>query len=309
MTASDVDGDVISYGVVGGIDNGEGTVINTNTYGTLTVNKVTGNYIFIPNDAAIEPLSSNVTVLFEVTAYDGLVSSSQILAVFIEQWSHTETVGNDLLHGTINHDTFDGLAGDDTINGGIGADTMVGGPGNDSYEVDDIGDKVVETSGLATEIDTVYSSVSYQLTHHVENLTLTGSNEISGHGNNLDNIIIGNDAANILDGNVGNDTLTGGLGKDSFQLTTLSTETITDFSVHDDTIELKSDVFTQLTQGVLSATHFTIGEATDADDFILYDSTTGVLTYDSNGNGVGGASPIAVLGAGLHLTHVDFVII
>lgn len=309
LTASDVDGDVISFGVVGGMDNGEGSVININTYGTLIVNKVTGNYIFIPNDAAIEPLSSNVTVLFEVTAFDGLITSSQILAVFIDQWGHTETMGNDFLHGTIHHDTFDGLAGDDTILGGVGADTMVGGSGNDSYEVDDVGDKVIETSGHVTEIDTVFSSVSYQLPHHVENLTLTGTNEISGHGNYLGNIIIGNDAANALNGDMGNDTLTGGLGNDSFQLTTLSTDTITDFSVHDDTIELKSDVFTQLTQGILSATHFAIGEAADADDFILYNSGTGVLTYDSNGNGDGGASPIAVLGAGLHLTHADFLVI
>ena len=46
------------------------------------------------------------------------------------------------------------------LNGGLGSDTLIGGLGNDTYTVDNVGDIVTETSTLATEIDTVNSSVT-----------------------------------------------------------------------------------------------------------------------------------------------------
>lgn len=47
-------------------------------------------------------------------------------------------------------------------------------------------------------IDTVLASVDYTLTNHVENLTLTGTENLSGTGNTMDNIIIGNSGDNIM---------------------------------------------------------------------------------------------------------------
>jgi Ca2+-binding RTX toxin-like protein len=47
----------------------------------------------------------------------------------------------------------------------------------------------------------VQSSATYTLSNNVENLILTGSSNISGTGNALDNVIVGNS---------GNNTLTGG---------------------------------------------------------------------------------------------------
>ena len=86
---------------------------------------------------------------------------------------------------------------------------MTGGAGNDTYVVDDVGDVVIESASEGT--DTVQSSVSYTLAANVENLTLTGSGNISGNGNGVANAITGNSGDNTLDGGAGADTMTGGL--------------------------------------------------------------------------------------------------
>ncbi|QSV56603.1 MAG: calcium-binding protein [Dolichospermum sp. UKL201] len=126
------------------------------------------------------------------------------------------TSKNDLLTGKQGDDTLSGKEGDDTLNGGAGNDTMIGGLGNDTYIVDSAGDIVTETSTVATEVDTVQSSVSYVLGVNLENLILTGSAVINGTGNSLNNTITGNAANNIFNGGAGNDTMIGGLGNDTY---------------------------------------------------------------------------------------------
>ena len=91
-----------------------------------------------------------------------------------------------------------------TLNGGAGVDTMIGGAGNDSYVVDYAADAIIELANEGT--DSVSSNVSYTLSNHVENLTLTGTTAINGTGNALDNLLIGNSAVNTLAGGGGNDT-------------------------------------------------------------------------------------------------------
>ena len=65
-------------------------------------------------------------------------------------------------------------------------------------------------------IDSVYSTVSYTLRSNVENLNLTGTNDINAAGNELDNIITGNTGNNTLTGNTGNDTIYGNDGNDIY---------------------------------------------------------------------------------------------
>ena len=230
--------------------------------------------------------------------------------------------GNDLankLTGNSATNQLDGGAGDDTLDGKAGVDTLIGGLGNDSYVVDDTSDVITENLGEGT--DKVSSSATYTLPANVENLTLTGTLAINSTGNGQANKITGNSGNNQLDGGAGNDTLdggtgtnslAGGAGKDIFKFITAShTDTITDFIVVDDTIQLENSIFTALTTtGTVAVSQFKIGaSALDANDFVIYNSTTGKLLYDADGNGAGAAVQIAMIGAGLSLTNADIVVI
>ena len=122
--------------------------------------------------------------------------------------------GNDYINGRTGNDLLYGGVGNDTLVAGGGADTLNGGVGQDVYVVSQAGTVIVETG--QGERDTVQASVSWSLgSALVENLTLTGSANISGVANALDNLVTGNTGANFLDGGSGNDTLDGGGGRDT----------------------------------------------------------------------------------------------
>ncbi|MCC5665222.1 calcium-binding protein [Nostoc sp. CHAB 5784] len=118
----------------------------------------------------------------------------------------------DSINGLDGNDSLTGLSTNDTLNGGKGDDTLNGGFGNDLYIVDSSLDKVIELADGG--IDTVESSVNSRLGDNQENLVLTGSSNIAGLGNNLNNVITGNNALNTLVGDDGNDTIRGLGGND-----------------------------------------------------------------------------------------------
>jgi Ca2+-binding RTX toxin-like protein len=111
-------------------------------------------------------------------------------------------------------DTINGQAGNDSLDGGSGADVMVGSTGNDLYIVDDAGDAVLESGGGGS--DTVLVSVTYALPDNVEDLVLTGSQDLDGSGNLLANHLTGNSGSNVLDGGLAIDTMQGGAGDDFY---------------------------------------------------------------------------------------------
>lgn len=115
--------------------------------------------------------------------------------------------GNDYLYGDADNDILSGGSGNDYLNGGTGIDYMYGNAGDDYYVVDNTGDVVSEYSNSG--IDTVSASVTYSLIDNVENLKLTGSSNINGTGNSLNNQIYGNAGDNTLVGGAGNDSLNG----------------------------------------------------------------------------------------------------
>lgn len=126
--------------------------------------------------------------------------------------------GNNLLEGLDGNDTLETGEGNDTLDGGEGADSMSGGAGSDEYIVDNVNDRVTEQpkDTDSEDVDLVTSSVTYTLLENLNNLTLTGSQDIDGIGNTLNNVITGNNGDNRIDGKQGADTMNGGTGNDTY---------------------------------------------------------------------------------------------
>ncbi|WP_258232724.1 M10 family metallopeptidase, partial [Pseudomonas brassicacearum] len=146
-----------------------------------------------------------------------LASSNYVLSANVETLTLT---GARNINGTGNalNNRITGNAGVNVLDGGLGIDTLIGGTGNDTYVVDNLKDVISETSTLAGEIDSVRASVNWVLGANLENLTLTGSADLNGSGNALNNVLTGNAGNNLLDGLAGRDTLVGGAGNDTYVL-------------------------------------------------------------------------------------------
>lgn len=149
------------------------------------------------------------------------------------------------------------------------------------------------------------------------------------HGSTFNDRLMGTSIANnfnglagddLINGGLGNDVLTGGAGKDTFVFNTAlsssaNKDTITDFVAVDDTLQLENAIFTKLsTLGTLNSSYFcanATGKAADANDFICYNTATGMLSYDADGNGAGASVAFALMGTTIHpaLTATDFVVI
>jgi len=235
---------------------------------------------------------------------------------------------NNKLFGRNGNDILVGNAGNDSLNGQLDADTMNGGLGDDLYTVDNLQDLVIELPSEGT--DQVNASITYVLPENVERLLLQGIDNINGTGNLLNNTLIGNDRNNqltglagddvlngkaghdILRGGEGNDVLTGGDGSDRFTFDQPEgIDRIKDFNPGMDSIRLKASGFGGgLTKGTLAANQFvTTGTQLTADTRFIYNTTTGALFFDPDGNGILANNKFATLSTHPdNFSHSDIII-
>ena len=141
----------------------------------------------------------------------------------------------------------------------------------------------------------------------------TATRALNFTGNASANEISGNAGGNLIDGGGGADVLLGLGGADAFAFSALgggNLAQLPDFEVGIDRFYLDDAAFAGLAPGVLAAGAFPLGSAAaDADDRIIYDSATGALYFDADGNGAGLAVQFANLHEGLPLNATDFQVI
>jgi Ca2+-binding RTX toxin-like protein len=249
------------------------------------------------------------------------------------------------LKGNAGQNRLDGGAGADTMTGGDGNDTYVVGAAGDTVvetststsQIDTVESSITYTLGANLEKLLLTGATAINGSGNERANTLTGNsgnNTLSGFDGN--DSILGMDGADRLNGVAGNDTLTGGAGNDTLtggagndsltggagddfirfdSLLNAATnrDTITDFNTSgNDTMQLEDSIFSSLTTGALAAGSFLSGagisSAADDDDFVIYNSTTGALYYDTDGNGAGTAVQFAILTGAPVLSSLDFVV-
>lgn len=264
------------------IDNDENDVVNGNfdglAEGDIVVTIGSASIQITYQGDADNPLSENIGNGNDVQLY---VTSNVPLSM-------GGTGLPDTIVGGLGENIIDGGGSNDSIVGSIFADTLKGGSGNDSLTGGNGNDRLDGGSG---------------------NDSLLGGNG--------DDIILAGSGNDTLIGSMGNDTLTGGSGNDFFRFNAPNEgiDRITDFKVGEDSIGISASGFGGgLMAGIpLSSSQFRSGAgvttANNTTQKIIYDSTTGALFFDDDGNGSNSALQIATLNSRLALNHQAFMVI
>jgi serralysin len=229
--------------------------------------------------------------------------------------------GNNKIEGGLGNNVLRGAGGNDELVGGSAKDTLIGGEGSDKLS----GGGGIDTASYAEASSGVVASLANASINkgealgdsyaEVENL-LGSAHDDYVYGNNSANTIYGGAGNDVIKGYGGNDILSGGAGDDVFIFNTAldpasNVDRIADYNVVDDVIWLENSIFTAfLSTGILAASAFHIGSAAaDSSDRIIYNASTGALSYDIDGQGGSVAKQFASLATGLSLTNADFLII
>ena len=148
-----------------------------------------------------------------------------------------------------------------------------------------------------------------------------GTNTFNGHGGTVSGTITGGTGADVIRagddgetmaGGAGHDRLQGGAGADTFAFSSYSSadyDHVRGFNVATDTIQLAHSAFTHLVADAVPT--FSIATApTSSTDLLYYNSSSGGLFYDPDGNGsTYHGYMVAALGPGLALTVKNFEVV
>lgn len=327
-----IDGGAGNDTLIGGSQNDHilGGTGNDTLNGRLGADRMTGDdgsdiyYVDNARDTVIETNAIASTGGID-TIYSYL--NAHTLAVNVEN-GRVMSAGTAGLTGNSHNNVLYAGAGNNALNGGTGIDTA-----SYAYAGKGVTVSLANTSAQATlgsGSDTLTAIENLNGSAYADTLTGNGGANILRGGNGNDSLagsggndtLYGDAGNDLLRGGTGNDILYGGAGQDIFRFdTTLTTTTtqnleqIKDFVAADDTIQLENSIFTKFgtsTTGTINSAYFkanTSGLAADSNDYIIYETDTGKLFYDTNGSTAGGSVQIALLGINLSLTAADFVLV
>ncbi len=229
----------------------------------------------------------------------------------------------DVINGTSANDTLTGTAGDDTLNGLGGNDELLGSGGNDFF---DGGSGNSDTLNLReTSTPTTVNFAAGTISGGFTGTFVNMERVLSGLGN--DSLIGTAGAQNLsaragndtLEGGTGNDWLWGGGGDDTFifrEAGSANADNMGDFSSGLDTL-----AFDNATLAALGADgDFASGDGRffagagangghDANDRLIYNTSTGQLYYDDDGSGAHAAQLVATLQGAPTLAASDITVI
>ncbi|MGF1539498.1 MAG: serine hydrolase [Pleurocapsa sp.] len=171
--------------------------------------------------------------------------------------------GNDFLNGGRDHDLLLGGSGNDILLGGRGSDSLFGGGGDDTIDGGADNDLIIDTEGNNILYgnqgkDTLIAGEGEDILYgdRGSDRLIAGAGDdilFGGEGNdyldggNGHDSLVGNTGEDTLVGGAGNDTLSGGDGRDRFILDFNGTDTITDFEIGRDWLQLPEAIqFTDL---------------------------------------------------------------
>ncbi|CAN5513053.1 hypothetical protein BH10PSE4_BH10PSE4_35560 [soil metagenome] len=243
--------------------------------------------------------------------------SAYALSANVENLTYTgaagfQGFGNDLVN------VVTGGAGKDYLDGKAGADRLVGLGGDDTYVMDSLADVVVEAAGGGND-QILTALATAKAADNVETLIYSGAGNFTGYANANGTAIFGkagNDAliggagADLLAGLAGNDSLAGGGGADVFHFDGLDqgVDRITDFQVGLDHIQLRGSGFGVTSLADLDFVAGTIPAAATAKSTLVYNTTTGALFFDADGDGATAAVQIALLATKPALSSGDILV-
>ncbi len=212
--------------------------------------------------------------------------------------------GPNSLWGSAGADQLFALAGADMLLGGPGADTLDGGLGIDTASYEGALSAVVVKLGIGAASGSATGGAGNDSLLAIENLIgsnyhdrLTGNgakNTLNGGAGN--DSLVGGAGDDLLIGGPGKDLLSGGTGSDRFACdsplsASSNLDAINDFQIGVDQIQLENAVFSPLTAtGVLASDFFAAnatGSALRSSDYIVYNTLSGLLSYDADGSGPG----------------------
>ena len=293
--------------------------------GTYTWSSDAQNYVLFSGSSAQQAVTGFEKVVNGVTVMTCSGSSVSVNTFLDELGIDSQPIlqlfltGDDTINGSAFNDVLMGMAGSDTLNGNGGGDALIGGLGNDTMnggEGNDILSDANDFINGATYEDVLNGDKGDdQLDGGLGDDVLNG-----GAGKDILKGSIGYDklkggsGADTLDGGETRNTLIGGSGADKFVFSypiLNSVQLIKDFLPGTDKMMLNDFNFASLgSSGPLSASGLLIDAApTTSAAAIIYDSVTGSLHYDPDGNSSRTNYLIGKLQPGLELHASDFIIL